>query len=329
LHVLVGAHFTASLVTSNDSHVHYVQTGPYHRLPYLLWQQSQALSRLRYDWFLSTFFLPLATPRTSALFVHDLSFLSLPKSYPPSMRLYMRWLVASAVRRAERIIVLSEFVRSEVQRFYPAVSPSKVFVVYPGYGEDFNADASSRDADIKARYSLDQDYILSVTNIHPRKNLLGLLAAYRLLRQHIGDQTPQLLIVGKRYWGNSSLETEARDMGVRLLGYVPQADLPGLYRAAKLFVYPSLYEGFGLPPLEAMASGVPVVCGNNSSLPEAVGDAALLVDMRQPQEVARALGELILNHLRRIQLKEQGLQQASQFSWQRAAHELVTVLYGT
>ncbi len=321
LHVFVGQHFTCP---QPQAKTHFIQTGPYRRLPYLLWQQSLALRRIRYDWFLSTFFLPAFTPRRCALFVHDLSFLSLPGSYPLSIRLYMRLLVSWAVRRAKVIFVLSEFVRGELKKFFRTTDSSKVFVLYPGYNQDFRAVLSPDDAQRLARHALTPGYILSVSNIHPRKNLVGLLEAYRFLKDR--ERVPPLIIVGQRYWGDSTLEDQVQANGARLLGYVEQADLPAIYRGAQIFIYPSIYEGFGLPPLEAMASGVPVVCGQHTSLPEVVGDAALMVDVQQPQQIAHTLARLLNEQSLRETLTQKGLQRAKQFGWPQTARRLVTIL---
>ena len=330
VHVLIGAHYASPEARPKT---HYIQTGDYRRMPYLLWQQSLVLRRVRYDWFLSTFFLPLIAPRQSVVFAHDLSFRSLPQSYPLSIRVYMRLLVGAAVRQARYVIVLSEFVRAEFQKFYPNVAPDRIVVVYPGVSRDFTAVPAPNDDAIRARYGLSGVYLLSVSNIHPRKNLMGLLSAYRLLKERLGD-APSLIIVGQQHWGNAQLEAQAHALGARLLGFVAQADLPAIMRGAQLLVYPSIYEGFGLPPLEAMASGVPVVCGDNSSLPEAVGDhsagsgqvAALMVNAHSPSHIADALERLLADRDLRETLRQRGLARARMFDWERTARAVMAVL---
>ena len=329
LNVLVGAHWD---VAGFPCRPHYVQTGPYRPIPYLLWQQSAALRKLSFDWYLSTFFLPFWAPARSALLIHDLSFLSLPNAFPVSVRLYMRALVGSAVRRAQRIILLSEFVRSEFRRYYPAVPPARIGVVYPGYAPQFTAVPQPADDVIRRRHGLPESYVLTVSSIHPRKNILSLLQAYELLLA-ASQSALSLVIVGQRYWGSQALEARAQALGVKLLGYVPQTDLPAIYRGAHIMVYPSLYEGFGLPPLEGMASGVPVVCGDNTSLPEVVGataadslPAALMVDVRRPEAIAAALARLFTDPDYCASLRAAGLARAQAFSWDRTALEMVTNL---
>jgi glycosyltransferase involved in cell wall biosynthesis len=330
LNVLVGAHFEPASIQSPAC---YIQTGRYRRIAYLLWQQSLALRRLQFDWFLSTFFLPLAAPSNSAVFIHDLSFLALPSLYPAGIRLYMRALVGLAARRARRVLVLSEFVRSEFHRYYRDVPRSRVYVAYPGCGGDFGVQPQASDESVRARHTLPAHYILSVSSIHPRKNVLALLQAYGMLVRSMGSKLPPLIIAGQQYWGSSQLESEARTIGARLLGYVPQEDLPAIYRGAHVMVYPSIYEGFGLPPLEAMASGVPVVCGDNTSLPEVVGprdgkncQAALVVDVRNPALIADALARLLADKELQESLRLAGLRRAMTFDWERTAHEVVTSL---
>jgi alpha-1,3-rhamnosyl/mannosyltransferase len=320
LYILVGSHFRSKPASDK---VHYIQTGTYNRVAYLLWMQTSALRKVRYDWYLSTFFLPAINPRNNALFVHDLSFRTLPNSYPVSIRLYMRWLVSWAVHRADILFVLSNFIRDEFFRYYPHVAKGRLKVLYPGIDACFSSTPEPSDAGVLALYNLTPGYILTVSSIHPRKNLSGLLTACRLLKQNPANSMPPLVVVGQRYWGSSALESEAPSLGVRLLGYVPQNHLPSLYRGARIFVYPSLYEGFGLPPVEALACGVPVICDGGSSLPEAVDSAAEFADMRNPQDISRAVHNLLLSDDIRSHLVCKGLDWVKRFNWQHTAEQLV------
>jgi glycosyltransferase involved in cell wall biosynthesis len=253
-----------------------VNTGSYRQLPFYLWQQTYQLMRLRPDWYLSTFFLPPITPCRAAVLVHDMSFRAHPEYFPRFIALYMRVLTGLAVRRAERVIALSEFTRREILRFHPTVA-LKTVVVLPGIDAVFHPDPTANDAAMLAPFGLTPGYILALGNIHPRKNLARLLDAYDLLRRRRAD-TPPLVWAGAPRWSSAELVARAQTAGVLLPGFIPQTAMPALYRQAAMLVYPSLYEGFGLPPVEALACGTPVITSNTTSLPEAVGDAALTVD---------------------------------------------------
>jgi alpha-1,3-rhamnosyl/mannosyltransferase len=305
----------------------YVRSSHYRRIPYLLWEQNLALRRLSYDWYASTYFLPPIAPKRSAVFVHDVSFRALPRAFPPSVRWYMRGLVGSAMRRARIVFVLSHFVASEVRRFYAGLPAQRVQVLYPGCDRVYTPECQPVDADVLRRHGLERGYVLSVSSLHPRKNMTGLLRAYELA--HAAVSLPPLVLVGQQYWGNSALASQVARANARLLGYVPKADLPALYRASAMFVYPSLYEGFGLPPLEAMACGVPVVCGLNSSLPEAVGDAGLLVNVSQPSAIADAIATLLRDADLRSELARRGLKRSASFNWAATARGFVDALLQT
>ena len=303
-----------------------VDTGPYRRWPSYLWQQTQAMRYARADWYLSTFLLPPVVPCRAAVFVHDLSFRAHPEYFPASIALYMSVLVGWAVRRAERVFTISEFTQSEIQRFYPWAA-HKTMLVYPGVGPEFTPGGDAG-ADVAAlrEYGVEPPYVLAVGNIHPRKNLSGLLDAYERL-SHTRRDLPGLVWVGVERWGSSQLQERARAMGVRLTGRVAPEHLPALYRRATLFVYPSLYEGFGLPPLEAMACGAPVVASSTTSLPEVVGDAALLANPADPADLAQVMERALFDEALRAELRTHGPLRAAQFRWARTAEGLMVSLY--
>lgn len=308
-----------------------IDAGPYRRLPFLLWQQTAVLRRLRPDWYISTFFLPPIAPCRAAVLVHDLSFRAHPGYYPLSIAAYMRLLVGLAIRRAEVVVALSEFTRSEIARFYPS-SDDKVVVVYPGIGAEFRPDAEE-DGRVLSALGVRQPYVLAVGNIHPRKNLGRLLDAWLRLSAPVrpggkGGSKPALTWAGLDRWGSGDLIGRAREAGVQLIGFVPAAYLPALYRQAEALVYPSLYEGFGLPPLEAMACGTPALTANTTSLPEAVGDAAVTVDPTDVEALAGGLARVLFDAALRRDLRARGLARAAQFRWERTASRLIEVLAG-
>jgi len=298
--------------------------GVYRRFSFFLWQQTAALRRLKADWYLSTFFLPPITPCRGAVLVHDLSFRAHPEYFPFAIAFYMRLLTGLAVHRADRIVVLSEFTLRELARFHPA-AVEKAVVVYPGVDQRFCPEPGPEDEKVLRSYGVAPGYILAIGNIHPRKNLARLLEAYLYLRQ-VRKNVPVMVWVGLQCWGSRELLERARAAGVILTGFVAQEDLPALYRQAVMLVYPSLYEGFGLPPLEAMACGTPVVTSSTTSLPEVVGEAALMVDSTEVREIAATMARLLDETSLRERLRHAGIERARSFTWTHAAQHLLAAL---
>lgn len=299
--------------------------GIYRRLPFFLWQQTIALLQLEADWYLANFFLPPLMPCKGMVAVHDLSFRAHPEYFPRSIAEYMRWLTCWSVRKAHRILTGSEFSRQELLRFY-SVNEKKIVAIPYGVGSEFlsAADEADRTADqgVLSRSGIDAPYILALGNIHPRKNLARLLDAYLQLQQR-RDSIPAMVWAGLQRWESGELVERARAAGVILPGFVAQKDLPALYRQAVMLVYPSLYEGFGLPVLEAMACGTPVITSGTSSLPEVAGEAALTVDPTDMADIAQAMAELLDNISLRNRLREEGIERARQFTWTRTAQRLL------
>ncbi len=307
-----------------------VNLGPYRRLPFFLWQQTLVLRRLKADWYLSNFFLPPLLLCRGAVAVHDLSFRAHPDYFPRSVAWYMRWLTGLAIRQARRVFTISEFSRRELYHFYAAAQNKTVVTLLAGRPEFVpaqNEAASLADQVALARYDLPQSYIFALGNIHPRKNLARLLEAYLQLRQG-RESTPPMVWAGLPRWDSGELLDQARAAGVILPGFVAQADLPALYRQATMLVYPSLYEGFGLPVVEAMACGTPVVTSNTTSLPEVAGEAALMVDPTATVALAEAMARLLADSTLRQHLREAGIERAKQFSWARTARETLAALKG-
>jgi glycosyltransferase involved in cell wall biosynthesis len=299
--------------------------GAYRRVPFLVWQQTALVRRLQPDWFVSTFFLPPLTPSRAAVLIHDLSFRSHPEYFPLPIAAYMRLLTGLAMRRADVVVALSEFTRSEIWHFYPHAR-GRSAVVYPGVGEEFTPDGDAQaDEGVLDALGVRQPYLLAVGNIHPRKNLERLLVAWLSLRE-AGRPVPAMVWAGLSHWGSRELLERACVAGVHLLGYVEPAHLPALYRRAQALAYPSLYEGLGLPPLEAMACGTPVLVAGSTSLPEAVGDAAVTVDPHDAGALAEGLAMVLFDDLERRELRSRGLARASRFGWRHTAEELVRAL---
>ncbi len=276
--------------------------------------------------------LPLVHPRRSVVTVHDLGYLRFPEAHPPFERWYLDWSTRFNGRAAARVLALSETTRDDLVRHY-GVPPEKVRVVYPGLRDGMApVEDEGRIRDVLARYGVRQPYFLYVGTLKPRKNLLRLVRAYaRFAAEEHGDGArPLLVLAGKPGWQHEALVREVERLGlagtVVFPGYVEDADLPALYTGALAFVFPSLYEGFGLPLVEAMACGTPVVASRTSACGEVAGDAALLVDPLSEEEIAGALAQVARDADLRAALAARGRERARAFSWERAAREVLDVL---
>jgi glycosyltransferase involved in cell wall biosynthesis len=269
---------------------------------------------------------PLRRVRT-VFTVHDLIFLFFPEYHLPLNRWYLTLMMPRFIRRADAVITVSECSRRDLVRLY-CLDQARIHVIYEGIDDRFRpVEDPEVLATVRRRYGLPDGFILYVGTIEPRKNLTTLLEAYQTLKGQ--GLESKLVIVGKKGWLYQDFFRRLRDLGLKgqviFPGYVPDDDLPAIYSAAQVFAFPSLYEGFGLPVLEAMACGTPVVCSNTSSLPEVAGQAALTIDPRRPQELAQALQRVLEDAALRAELKGKGLAQAARFSWERAARETLRV----
>lgn len=266
----------------------------------------------------------LRTART-VLTIHDLTLLLFPEWHPADRLAMMGRALAPSATRADCIVTPSQFTRNDVLKLLP-VKPERVVVIPEGIDPTFKpqpaAEVATRLAPLGLRAG---DYLLFLGTIEPRKNLARLLQAVELAGPKIGP----LVLAGGRGWNNATIRDAiarlARDGRVRDLGYVLDDLRPVLQAGARAFVYPSLYEGFGLPPLEAMACGTPVLTSNVSALPEVMGDAALYVDPEDVSALAAALTRLWDDESLRADLRARGLARAQEFSWDRTARLTIDV----
>ncbi|HEX4951212.1 MAG TPA: glycosyltransferase family 1 protein [Blastocatellia bacterium] len=262
--------------------------------------------------------------------IHDLAFEHLPETFTRRGKTQLRLTVRRTARRAAHILTVSEYSRQDIIRTY-GLSPDKITVTHNGCEVQYTPQpASSREAEeIRRKFGITQDYLLAVGSLQPRKNLIRLLRAYVALRQQHPDFQPQLVLVGRRLWLYEEVLREIRQQpfaaDVIVTGYANEEDLPALYRSAIALVYPSLFEGFGLPPLEAMACGTPVITSNSSSLPEVVGDAALLVNPYEEAALSQAMWQIANDAALRLRLRQAGIKQAKQFTWHAAAEKTLAV----
>jgi glycosyltransferase involved in cell wall biosynthesis len=270
--------------------------------------------------------LPPIHPRNSIVTVHDLGYKYFPDAHKKSARVYLDWSTRWNVRAARVVIADSQATRDDIVKFYQAPA-DKIRVVYPAYNARVfhptrDADAIAR---VRQKYALSQNYLISVGTLHPRKNYARLIeASARLPAEY------ELVMVGKKGWHYDSILARAHAWGmtqrVKFLEYAPLQDLPALYAGARLAVFPSLYEGFGFPVLEAQACETPLVCSNASSLPEVAGDGAEYFDPTDVFDMVRALRRVLENPVRREELMARGRENVKRFAWARAAREILEIV---
>lgn len=267
-----------------------------------------------------TYMAPLRLRCPLVLSIHDVSYKVYPQFFSPRVRLLLALLVGPGIRRAARVVTISESSKRDIIRFY-GVRPEKIVVTPLAAGSQYMPQPADEVARVLRAHNLSGRYVLAVGNKQPRKNLSRLVRAFSTIALEMPDVI--LVIVGQSGWQGSEVEQTVNSLGlntrVRFTGFVPDVDLPTLYSGADVFCYPSLYEGFGLPPLEAMACGAPTITSNTSSLPEVVGDAALTVDPLSVEQLVGALRSLLADSTKRQEYGRRALQQAALFSWDRTA----------
>jgi glycosyltransferase involved in cell wall biosynthesis len=266
--------------------------------------------------------LPLAVACRSVVTIHDTIHLKFPQYLPNrGAYAYARSLMWAATKRSDRILTVSESSKRDIIHYFN-IDPEKIVVVYNALDERFTTEPAPEEiARVRERFQLDHGFVLYVGNIKPHKNLVRLIEAFEALRRE-GFEELKLLIIGDEISKWPALRRAVHRLKlhkhVRFLGFQSDETLASLYRLAAVFVFPSLYEGFGLPPLEAMASGTPVVTSNVSSLPEVAGDAAVLVDPYDATAIKEGIQRVLTDPALRDDLRRKGLQRAREFSWERS-----------
>lgn len=274
-------------------------------------------------------FLVTKTFCPKAVTFHDLSFEYYPEFFSARRRLWHKSVNPKKVaQEAERIIAVSESTRQDLVNLYK-IKPEKIKVIYSGVGEEFRQLPITR-----KKYNLPKKFILYFGVLEPRKNLVGLIKAFEIFRTKNNRLSEyKLVIAGAEGWLFKKIYQTAKEskfsQDIIFTGFIKEKDKPALYNLASLFVYPSFFEGFGFPPLEAMACGVPVITSNNSSLPEVVGDAGLMVNAADPDELAWVMAEVLSDEELRNELTRRGLKRAKEFSWRKCAKKTLRVLLDT
>jgi glycosyltransferase involved in cell wall biosynthesis len=292
------------------------------------WQQSNLPKRLvrhNFDLLWSPLgSLPQKCPRPAVVTIHDLTPLLFPYWHSWRTRVTFRRQLPATLRNAAQIVAVSHATATDIEKRFPTAG-GRVSVVHNGVDSIFApAPSSTRDA-IRRAYLAPQGYLLSIGTLEPRKNLSRLLDAWDRVTADMPDGPP-LLLAGAKGWGSASLRRRIqRTPRVRYVGRLQRAQLVEILQGALAFVYPSLYEGFGLPVLEAMACGIPVITSDSSSLPEVIGDAGIQVNPRHTEQLTSALKRLIRDPDLRAELGELGRRRATRFSWPLAAESLEKV----
>lgn len=273
--------------------------------------------------------LPLATSVPGVVTVHDLSFVRMPEKLPPAKRFYLTRLCGASVARAARVIAVSRQTADDLMGCF-GVDAQEIEVVYNGVAENFGLGDAAETEQFRASAGLPERFLLYLGTLEPRKNLARLIDGYARWRE--SDPAAQgvaLVLAGGKGWYYDEIFQRVRERGleswVHFPGFIPGLQLPHWYRAAAAFVYPSLFEGFGLPVAEAMACGTPVICSDAASLLEVAGDAALIFPAKDTDGLVDALHTLFAQPEVAADLTQRGLARSRRFTWQRAAQETLTV----
>jgi glycosyltransferase involved in cell wall biosynthesis len=266
----------------------------------------------------------------SIVTIHDLAFKFFPDHFPKKDLRRLNFFTDHAVKNANKLIAISNSTKNDLLKIYPKISADKIKIIYHGYDKDlFHENISAEEIKkINTKYKIPNiRYILFVGTIQPRKNIETLLESFKTLRRKEAHKDLNLVIAGCEGWlAENIVEKIKKTPGAIMTGKFETADLPALMAGAEVFVLPSLYEGFGLPALEAMACGTPVIAADNSSLGEIVGSSGLLFEAKNVEQLTQILQDILENNELRNTLRERGLERVKEFSWEKCAKETLEVL---
>jgi glycosyltransferase involved in cell wall biosynthesis len=320
---------SAAQSISANIHTRRIAANPFLRLGLDLAMQ---VRRDRPDLLHVQYTAPIGCPVPVVVSVHDVSFLEHPEYFTRDRAWQLQWTVRRTVKRAAKILTGSEFSKWSILKVYGDLEEDKVVVVPNAAASEFRPlSREAAAAAVEKQFSLGAPFILTVGDLQPRKNQIGLIRAFARLVKSYPQLRQDLVLAGKETWFADQVHRAARDSGVadriRFVGFVSDRDLLQLYNACDLFVFPSFYEGFGLPALEAMACGRAVVCSHTSALPEVVDGAAILFDPYSTDQMARAIADLLLDSELKQRMERLGLQRAAHFSWQKTAKRTLEVFH--
>lgn len=272
------------------------------------------------------YFLPISCGSKTVVTIHDISFLHYPECFSRKQLLLNNYLIKEAAHKSKYIITVSEFSKKDIVEKYN-IDPEKIFVTHLAANKNYKPVSDKRNmSDIIMKYNIKSKYILTVGNLQPRKNLERLIRAFNQLQRQEWFKEYELVIVGKKDWQLDKLFSNVEmNRNIVLTGYVPDSDLSLLYNYCDTFVYPSIFEGFGLPVLEALQCGKAVLTSNSSSLPEVIGDAGILFDPFDIEDIATSIANVLKNKEYRSSLEDKAIIQASKFTWEETALKTVRV----
>ncbi|HEY2410911.1 MAG TPA: glycosyltransferase family 1 protein [Pirellulaceae bacterium] len=335
MHVQVNGRYLVQRLTGQQRYAHEIVSRLQNRLDIIappaksrgmgghLWEQLALPRRLGRDllWSPSTTG-PLSVKR-QVVTIHDCAFFDQANCFSRAFAAWYQFLVPRLARAARRIIAVSEFSKQRIVELC-RVPAEKVSVIYSGVGNQFRPHSVDEIAAVRTKLALPQRYILCVGSLEPRKNLGRLLQAWQRVQPRLAGLS--LVLVGAKSHVFRDAGLSESPPGVHLAGYLDDELLPAVYAGAELFVYPSIYEGFGLPVIEAMASGAPVITSNVTALPEVAGDAAAFVDPLHVDSIAAGIETLAQNEQQKSELRQKGIIRAAQFNWENTARETWRVL---
>ena len=286
----------------------------------------QLCRKLKLDILHTQYFIPFIRPCTTICTIHDICFEHNASWFSRKDYLFQKTLIPYAAKRADHIITVSEFSRQDIIKCY-GIAPEKISVVYDAADDQFKEanDIENKASSVREKYNIGEtQYVLSVGNLNPRKNISRLIRAFHMMKEKYGGNE-KLVIVGKKDYGTDELFSEEQN-DIIFTYYVDNEDLIGFYQGAACYVYPSLYEGFGIPPLEAMACGTPVAVSNRTSMPEVVGDAGLYFDPEDEMQIMQCIYRLLTDDRLREKLIRSGYERVKCFDWKISA-EKTAALY--
>lgn len=294
------------------------------------WSLYLKLKKIKPDIFISMDgMLPLKTNSKTVAIIHDLAFESFPDAVPFFVRKYYRYFYPKYAKKADKIITVSEYSKKDIAEKYN-INLQKINVVFNGSKEIYQPLNSQTISTVKTKYSNGFDYIVYAGSLHPRKNIINLLRAFDLFKSNTHSEI-KLLIAGRKAWQTSSIEQTYLEMKhkseVNFTGWLPDEELAKVIASAKAMVYISLFEGFGIPVLDAMNCGIPVIVSNCTSLPEVAGDAGLYVNPLNIEEIAEKMTLLSRDNNLRNKLIENGNSQKKLFSWTKSSDKIAEIIF--